>query len=146
MAIFIFSQNNLYRIAANQEIYNSNKNFPDSLYEILNVSDEDFNGIKYNTKIFISKTETNIVTQNIEMRYNFASDLKNYIDMNLKELNQWVEINKEKPLTQNIIQYVNFLKTINPITLINDQNPLMMSLETYAQNQGIIPVNFYELL
>jgi hypothetical protein len=146
MAIFIFSQNNLYRIAANQEVYNNNKNFPDSLYEIVNVSDEDFNGIKYNTKIFISKTGTSIVTQNIEMRYNFASDLKNYIDMNLKELNQWVEINKEKPLTQNIIQYVNFLKTINPQTLINDQSPLMMSLETYAQNQGITPINFYELL
>ena len=52
MAILIFSknsdnqENSLYRMAANQTVYDENKNWNDDAYDLVTISDEDYDALK----------------------------------------------------------------------------------------------------
>ena len=67
MAIFIFTknsddvENSIFCIAANQTVLDENKNWDENKYDVLTVSDNDFNEVKLGNKIIKSKngnTET----------------------------------------------------------------------------------------
>ena len=63
MAIFIFTknsddvENSIFCIAANQTVLDENKNWDENKYDVLTVSDNDFNEVKLGNKIIKSKNK-----------------------------------------------------------------------------------------
>ena len=81
MAIFIFSKNSnnqigsFYKMASDQYVYDNNKNWKDSDYDIVNVSETDFNDVKFGHKTVVSKNN-----DNVSFSF-FYKDFKNHIEM-----------------------------------------------------------------
>jgi len=71
MAILIFVKNSdnkenaLYRMAASQAIYDANKNWNEGEYELVTISDDEYNNIKNGTKEVVKRNGDTI--QYLEM-------------------------------------------------------------------------------
>ena len=158
MAIFIFAKNSdnqvgsLYKIADNQTNYDANKNWDDDMYDLVTVSDSDFNSVKLRNKSVVSKNGSTVTYDDVIWKYNLSSVLQNDIDSKIKELENWLSLNSSKPMASGVTTYLNYLKGLDAASIITDPSaeatfddsnntfsdgtPLSMSLESYAESQG----------
>jgi hypothetical protein len=158
MAIFIFEQNShlLYRIAENQDVLNNNKNFIESEYDLVTVSQEYFNSIRLNKKTIVSRVGDTITLEDISVSFTEIFRMQENINSIMSVLDNYLAINSHKPMASDIITYKNYIQTINPSTLITEVDmsvephtpaiPLNSSIEEYSENQGIKAINLLQLL
>lgn len=158
MSILIFIKNtsNLYKIAENQDVLNTNKNFFESDYDLVTCSEENFNDIRLNKKSILSRVGDNIVLESISVNFSVRNIMKGYINNVVSQLDSYLNNNSNKPMSGAIITYKNYIQTIDPSTLITEVDmsvephvpaiPLNSSLEEYVENQGVKAINLLQLL
>jgi hypothetical protein len=158
MAIFIFQKNSsaLYRIAENQDVLNNNKNFIESEYDLVTVSQEDFNSIRLNKKTIVSRVGDTVTLEDAPFAFTEIFRMQENINSIISIIDNYLAINSHKPMASDIITYKNYIQTINPSTLITETNtsvhpnipaiPLNMSIEEYVENQEIKAINLFQLL
>jgi hypothetical protein len=158
MAILIFIKNSseFYRIAENQEVLDNNKNFSDSEYDLVTVSQEDFDGLRLNKKTIINRVENTVTLEDTLVSFTESAKMQENINSIISVIDSYLISNLNKPMASDIITYKNYIQTIDPKTLITDEDfsktpptppiPLNMSVEEYAENQGIKAINTLQLL
>ena len=168
MAIFIFAKDSdnqtgsLYRIADNQSNYDANKNWNDDMYDLVTVSDSDFNSVKLRDKNVVSKNGSTVTYDDVVWKYNLASVLQNDINSTIADIENWLSVNSEKPMASSVTTYLNYLKGLDATNIVTDPSgdatyddsnnsysdgtPLNMSLESYAVSQGQTPYTILQLL
>jgi len=152
MAVFVFGKNSdgvansIYRIAESQEVYDTEKNFSDDLYDLVTVSDADFNSVKLGLKHPINKTGSNVTYAENIYSYDSQEDLSEEISNKINNLNDWLESNTTSSLRASVETYKNYLNGLDVTTIINDANPeLNKSLEQYAEDNGVTAFSFLQL-
>jgi len=158
MAIFIFQKNSsgLYRIAENQNVMDQNKNFIDSDYDLVTVSQEDFNNVRLNKKTIVSRVENTVTFEDTFFAFTERARMQENINSIISGIDIYLAINSHKAMASDIITYKNYIQTIDPSTLITEVDtsvspnvpaiPLNMSVEEYTENQGIKAINLLQLL
>jgi len=168
MAIFIFAKNSdnqegsLYRIADNQSDYDLNKNWNDDMYDLVTVSESDFNSVKLKNKNVVSKNGNTVTYDDVVWKYTLASVLQNDINNSIADIENWLSVNSEKPMASGVTTYLNYLKGLDATNIVTDPSsdatydestntysdgtPLNMSLESYAVSQGQTPYIILQLL
>lgn len=134
MAYLICANNFVHRIAANDTDKNS-LNISDEAYQIINISDSDFNNIKLNnalievngnTATIIALEEKNIFTDKNSLdKYisNIKIHIKNFLDFSVNN-SKYDEINS----------YYNYLDSLDTSTITY---PINSSWEEYCNNNSI---------
>ena len=150
MAKILFTKNSvnkigsLANIAQDQNFLDSNKNFDEDNFDILDITTEEFNDIKNGVKFVIShngETVSYNTRDESEDFFNTENNLKIYIDDLLERFEIYLQFNSSKPLANIVTNYVDWLKTLDTPSV-----PLNSSLEKYASDQGVNPVHPLELL
>jgi hypothetical protein len=131
MSYFIFLKNQddvnctLYRIAEDQS-YLDNININKDIYKIIEVSQTDFNDVKYELKSALKYNGNNIVYQNIDKIIFTKDDLNKYIVNFIKNIDFFIQNNPNHGLFNLWNDYNNQLKSFNLDTL------------TYPWNKSLI--------
>lgn len=153
MALLIFSKKtdnqlgSLYRIASSQSMYDANKNWQDDLYDLVTVGDIDYNAIKLNTKYVVSKNGNQVIYENCTVQFESQDQLDGYINSIIPVFEEWLICNNSKPFASDVTIYLNYLKSMDTSSLsITEENPLLSSLESYVESQGITSIHPLELL
>ena len=158
MAIFIFLKNSskFYRIAENQEVLDNNKNFINSEYDLVTVSQEDFNNIRLNKKTIVSRVENTVTFEDTFFSFIERARMQENINSIISVIDSYLAINSHKPMASDIITYKNYIQTIDPSTLITEGDtsvspnvpaiPFTSSIEEYAESQGIKAIHLLQLL
>ena len=146
MPKIIFNKNSevtegrLFRIAKDQAHIDDNAGWPHDLYEIVDVSQTDFNQVKLGAKSITNFDGTNITyvinTYQISSEEHIA-----YKNMVLDQLNDWLESNSSKPFATNVTNYKNYLNSLDISTI-----PSTTNLEQHINSQGEEVINILELL
>jgi len=152
MAIFVFGKNSdgvdnsIYRIAESQAVYDSEKNFLDDLYDLVTVSDSDFNSVRLGQKHPLSKTGTNITYEDISYTWTSQEELTEAISAKVKTLDTWLTANTTSGIRTTVETFKNYLSGLDVTTIINDDNTEMTkSLEQYAEDNGTTAVHDLQL-
>tara|TARA_R100000951_G_scaffold23648_1_gene19887 strand:+ start:1146 stop:1607 length:462 start_codon:yes stop_codon:yes gene_type:complete len=152
MAVFVFGKNSdgvansIYRIAESQEVYDTEKNFSDDLYDLVTVSDADFNSVKLGLKHPINKTGSNVTYEENVYFYDSQEDLSEEISKQINDLNHWLESNTTSSLRASVETYKNYLNGLDVTTIINDANPeLNKSIQQYAEDNAVTAFSFLQL-
>ena len=142
MAIFIFDKNtngvnhSLYRMAASQSDFDNNKSLMDEHYDIVTVSDDDFNNVKRGIKEVASRTDNTVSYNDCSFLYNEGSFLKEYIDSVTTTLDNWLKDNSSKPMHASVQTYRDYINSLDVNSIITAESPLETSLEAYVESQG----------
>ena len=152
MAIFVFGKNSdgvnnaIFRIAESQAVYDSEKNFPDDLYDLVTVSDNDFNNVRLGQKHPLSKTGSDVTYEDIEYTWTSQEELTIAISEKVKTLDTWLTANTTSSMRASVETYKNYLSGLDVTTIVNDANPEMSkSLEQYAEDNGTTAVHDLQL-
>jgi len=152
MAIFVFGKNtdgvdnSIYRIAESQAVYDTEKNFTDDLYDLVTVSDGDFNSVRLGQKHPLSKTGSDVTYQDHEYTWSSQEELTGAISDKVKHLDTWLTENTTSSLRATVEAYKSYLNGLDVTTIINDATPEMTkSLEQYAEDNGTTAVNDLQL-
>jgi len=146
MPKIIFNKNSevtegrLFRIAKDQAHIDDNAGWNHDLYEIVDVSQTDYDQVKLGAKSITNFDGTNITYANTsyQMSPEQHSTYKNTV---LNQLNSWLENNSSKPFATNVTNYKNYLNSLDISTI-----PSTTNLEQYINSQGEEVVNILELL
>lgn len=149
MAKFIFKKDSdnvvegvLSFIANDQSHIDNNKNWDESEFDIIDVSDDDFNNIKLGAKGIVSKNGTNVTYFDITYNYDSEEKLNTEISKVTERIDNWLLGNSSKPFASTVTNYKNYINSID----VSSITPLNTSLEKYVSDQGQTVVNLYELL
>lgn len=152
MAIFVFGKNSdgidnaIFRIAESQTVYDSEKNFSDDLYDLVTVSDSDFNSVRLGQKHPLSKTGTNVTYEDIAYTWSSQEELTGAISNKVKTLDTWLTSNTTSGMRTTVETFKNYLNGLDVTTIINDATPEMTkSLEQYAEDNGTTAVHDLQL-
>jgi hypothetical protein len=147
MSYFIFTKNTensvggLYRIAENQSDLD-NLNIFKSDYKILEVSQTDFNLIKFQNKFPLIDNNYNISYINLH-EFNFEKNaLQNQIKDNKKIIKEFLDNNPNHSLFNRWNNYYNQLQNLNLDSIIY---PLNKSLEQYFNDLGQLSLNILQI-
>ena len=138
MSYFIFLNNSdnlegtLYRIAENQSDLN-NLNIAQSVYRIIEDSQNNFDLIKYGNKYVVKYINNDIFFEDTSTIFNKKEELQGYVNTFKSQIKQFLDSNKNHPLFNNWQNYYNQLNNLN---LNNISYPLNMSLEQYFKDQN----------
>jgi len=138
MAFFIFTGNldnitgTFYRMAEDQS-YLNNMNITQSIYKIIEDSQSNFETVKYGTKFPISYNENTITYGDSSYLFSTKEQLNNYINYYKKDIQQFLDNNKNNSLFNTWQNYYNQLNSLN---LNNISYPLNTSLEQYFKDQN----------
>jgi len=168
MAYLIFSKNTnfLYQIAADQTFMDANKGFHNEHVDLVEISESDFNNLKFQVTSFASRDGNTITwdTINPAVKFNKHVSLQSEIDWLIGCCDNWLnnESNVSKPMNSSVSDYRNFLKGLDISTIItepsadatydaatnsySDGTPLSKSLIKYVSDQGQTAYHPLELL
>jgi len=168
MAIFVFLknsddvENSIFCIAANQTVLDQNKNWNENIYDVLTVSDNDFNEVKLGNKIIKSKNGSTVTYETPVYKYYLAKDIQAALDDKINTFKKYVEEHPSKPLTPTVNTWLDYLKSLDPSTMVTEPSadatfdndtlswsngtPLTTSIEAYANSQGQTVVSPLELI
>lgn len=147
MAYFVFLNNldnvtgSLYRIAENQSDLD-NLIIDKSLYKIIEDSQDNFNSVKYGTKIATKYNGNQISYENRSYLFSIKSDLESYVNNYKQEIKSFTNNNPSHPLLNRWNSYYDQLNSLN---LSNINIPLTMSLEQYFNSLGQTSFNPLQL-
>jgi hypothetical protein len=155
MSFFIFSNNSdniegtLFKIAENQQdLNNLNIHQPD--YKIIEISQVNFDAVKYGTKNVLKYNNNDIVFEDIITTFQDSVNKNNVVTKLAKEhlsdyilnckntISQFLKNNQNHQLFNRWNDYYNQLNSLN---LNSIQYPLNMSLEQYFKNQNLPSLN-----
>ena len=143
MAYFIFlkNSNDLSKIAENQ-IDLDNLNIEDEHFKTIEVSQSDFDAVKYQTKL-VNKLDGNTVIYS-DTSVNFADkpELSSYIDIVKIQINHFLYNNKNDIHFQ---KWNDYRKQLSSLDLNSITYPLNMSLEQYFNQQNKPSLNPLQL-
>ena len=126
MAYTIFDKgsNNLLRIAKDQTFLNANKGFQDEHMDIIEISDNDFNNVKYGLTIFGSRNDSTITWNTVSPapRFNWREELTGHKNKIIEDLNTWInnESNTSKPMRDSVVSYRDYLNNLDVSSIITD--------------------------
>ena len=139
MSFFIFTKNFdnisgsfLYRIAENQDDLN-NLNINQSEYKIIEDSQENFNAVKYGTKIINKYNNNEIFYNNQTPKFLNKEKLQEHIYGLCIPINDFLYSNKNHSQYNQWNNYKNQLTSLN---LNSIEYPLNKSLEQYFNDLG----------
>jgi hypothetical protein len=147
MSYFIFLKNydniqgSIYRIAENESDLN-NLNIEKSIYKIINVSQTDFDDVKYGLKAIEKYNNDNVVILNNPDISTTKNELQIYIQNFKRSIEQFINSNKNHVLFNVWNNYYNQLNNLN---LDSIQYPLNKSLEQYFKDQNLPSLNPLQL-
>jgi len=147
MSYFIFQNNSdniegvLYKIAENQSDLN-NLNIPQSVYKIIESSQENFNDVKLGKKDVVKYQGENIIFSNVLIYSITQEKLFSVVNQNKLIINQFLNNNKNHPLFNSWQNYYNQLNNLNLSTITY---PLNKSLEQYFDDLGQPSYNILQL-
>ncbi len=146
MSYFIFiksfedSKGSLYRIAENQSDLN-NLNIFQTDYKIIEDSIDNFNAVKYGTKIVLEYNLNTIIY--VDQINSFDKNLLQiYINDFKKEIKDFTDNNLDHPLFN---RWSNYYTQLNNLNLDNINYPLTISLEQYFNDLGQPSFNILQL-
>jgi len=147
MAYFIFLknydgvENTLYRIAENQSDLN-NLIIEQSLYKIIEDSQNNFDAVKYGTKHAASYNGNTINYLNSAASFPEKKYLLNYVTNYKNEINSFLQANPNHPLVQ---RWNNYYTQLNNLNLDTINYPIDSSLEQYFNGLGQTSLNPLQL-
>jgi hypothetical protein len=148
MSFFIFTKNFdnisgsfLYRIAENQDDLN-NLNINQSEYKIIEDSQENFNAVKYGTKIINKYNNNEIFYNNQTPKFLNKEKLQEHIYGLCIPINDFLYSNKNHSQYNQWNNYKNQLTSLN---LNSIEYPLNKSLEQYFNDLGQPSYNILQL-
>jgi hypothetical protein len=148
MSFFIFTKNFdnisgsfLYRIAENQDDLN-NLNINQSDYKIIEDSQENFNAVKYGTKIINKYNNNEIFYNNQTPKFLNKEKLQEHIYGLCTPINDFLYSNKNH---SQYNQWNNYKNQLDSLNLNNVEYPLNKSLEQYFNDLGQPSYNILQL-
>jgi hypothetical protein len=147
MAYFIFAKDSdningtLSRIAENNFDLN-NLNIEKSLYKIIEVSQENFDLVKFNKKNPLKYNGNEITYEDINYHFKNKNDLNNHIEMFKENIKNFLNLYK-KSLVFNI--WNDYYNQLNSLNINNFTYPLNTSLEQYFNDLGQPSLNILQL-
>jgi len=147
MSFFIFLKNfdnisgSLYKIAENQNDLN-NLNINQSGYKIIEDTQENFNEVKYGTKVTDKYNDNQIFYVNISTKFVNKKTLQEYIDNLSNQIQNFLNSNSNHPLYN---QWNNYKNQVTNLNLNNITYPLNQSLEQYFNDLGQPSYNILQL-
>tara|TARA_R110000803_G_C11984169_1_gene321113 strand:+ start:661 stop:1086 length:426 start_codon:yes stop_codon:yes gene_type:complete len=132
MAYFIFNNNSLFRIAANDAHKNS-LNINESDYVIKDVSDQDFNKVRLNKKT-AKLVNDDIVLQDILVSSINEEELNQNIQLVSDEINRFSINNENNALYDDIKNYQNTLHNFDSSSVTY---PFSKTWEEYCVDNSI---------
>lgn len=142
MSYFIFiksfedSTGSLYRIAENQSDL-TNLNIIQEDYKIIEDSIDNFNAVKYGTKIVLEYNLNTIIYKDVINSFD-KNLLQIYINNFKKEIKDFTDNNLDHPLFD---RWSNYYTQLNNLNLDNINYPLNISLEQYFNEFGQTSLN-----
>jgi hypothetical protein len=134
--IFVKDKDNLngflYRIAENISDLN-NLNFNESLYKILEVTQDEFNLIKLNIKNPVKYINNEISYEENSATFNNKKSLFDYILSYKKNIKDFIDNNPNHSL---FTKWNNYYNQLNSLDLDSITYPLNKSLEQYFNDLG----------
>lgn len=124
-------ENSLYRIAENDS-YLNNLNIDTVNYKIINISSDDFNEIKLNTKAFLKYNNNDVFYVNINNNFTKVT-LSFHIEQIKKAIKDFLDNNKSHIYFNQWNSYYNQLSNLD---LNSISFPLEKSLEKYFNDLG----------
>lgn len=134
-------ENTLHKIAENESDLN-NLNIIKSDYKIIEISQDNFNEVKFGLKRPIKYNNDNITFIDITPIYNDKIVLKTEIEMQVNSIRSFLENNLNNSLYTRWNNYSNQLKSLNLDTV---SYPLKKSLEKYFNDLGQPSFNILQL-
>lgn len=147
MPKFIFTKNTdaihgrLFRIAKDQAHIDNNAGWNTDLYEIVDVSQTDFDAVKLYQKDVETYDGTNIGYRTSNFSEMTTEQQDAYKNQVLEIINKWLEENSSKPFATNVTNYKNYLNSLDISTI-----PSTTNLEQHINSQGEEVINILELL
>lgn len=147
MAYFIFTkdcdevENTIYKIFENQLDFD-NSNLDKNVYKIIDVSQVDFNNVKYGVKWPLKYNNITITYVDLVINFFNKESLKNYIDFYKNRIKEFSNNNPNHLLFNRWINYYNQLNSLN---LDNLTYPFNKSLEQYFNDLGQPSYNILQL-
>lgn len=147
MPKFIFNKNTdttkgrLFKIAKDQAHIDNNAGWNTDLYEIVDVSQTDFDAVKLQQKNITTYDGTNIQYETSSFSEMTTEKHTAYKNQILEIINKWLEENSSKPFATNVTNYKNYLNSLDISTIASTTN-----LEQHINSQGEEVVNILELL
>jgi mRNA-degrading endonuclease YafQ of YafQ-DinJ toxin-antitoxin module len=138
MSYFIFLKNmdnieaSIYKIAENQNDLN-NLNIIDLDYKIIEDSQDNFNLVKYGTKILLKYNNNDITYVDGTTKFATKEELQSYVNNFINEIKQFTNNNPNHPLFSRWNDYKNQLSSLN---LDSITYPMNISLEQYFNASG----------
>jgi len=147
MSYFIFQNNSdniegtLYKIAENQSDLN-NLNISQSLYKIIESSQENFNDVKLGKKDAIKYQGENIIFSNALIYSLNQENLFSVVNRNKLTIDLFLKNNSNHPLFN---KWQNYYNQLNNLDLNTITYPLNKSLEQYFNDLGQTSLNILQL-
>ena len=144
MPKFILNKNSgvtkgrLVFIARDQAHIDNNAGWNLSDYEIVEVSQSNFNSVKLYEKAVIYN-EVNITYEDIPQQEKTEEDYNTHKNEVLKKLNEWIEKNSNKPFKTNVINYRDYLASFDVSGITS---PKCLEKHLNDQGQEVINVSF----
>lgn len=146
MPKLIFNKNNqdtrgkLVFIATDQNRIDTNAGWDLNDYEIVEVSQSDFDSIKVYDKLPIYDG-VNVTYEDITQGEKTQEDYTFEKNQVLKKLNEWIKKNPNKPLTTNVTNYRDYLTSFDVSAITSPK-----SLEKHLMEQGVEVFSLFELI
>jgi len=138
MSYFIYNiaaNLNIYKIAENDSDLNY-LNLPPDQYLKVNVSQENFNLVKSNTKRILNYNGSSV--ELVDTNYIYTrSQLSDYINQLLVFINYFLQAQPQSGKYNQWLDYYNYLNSLNINTIIpTEKGILNTSLEKYIESTG----------
>lgn len=129
----------LYKIARDQNHIDNNADWSQDLYDIVEVSQSDYDNVKLNLK-GVLWDGTNVTYEDIAYDQH-DEDHAGHKTHTLNHINEWLEENSSKPFATNVTTYRDYVNTLDVSSIPNNE-----SFEKWINDQGQEVVSLFELL
>jgi len=152
MAKLIFDNNiftEIHRMAESETFMDANKSFHNEHMTIIEINNTDFSNFKKGLSRFVSCDGTNVVWESITPDSITAPEgLQAEIDYYVDHLDNWIAAskNQNKPMWSDVSDFRDYIKGLNPSSIVTEGNPLNSTLVKYTMDQGEKAFHLFELL
>jgi hypothetical protein len=134
MAYLICKDNGVYKIAANDSD-KDNLNIPPNFYDIITISDSEFNNIRINNATVVVNGTSATVTENSEkLRFDDKEELDRYLETVKFVAKSFLDVNVGHPKYSEVADYLSYLNNLDTSAL---SYPMLSSWEEYCNTNSI---------
>tara|TARA_R100000664_G_scaffold34172_1_gene54624 strand:- start:4726 stop:5157 length:432 start_codon:yes stop_codon:yes gene_type:complete len=134
MAYLICKDNGVYKIAANDSD-KDDLNIPPNFYDIITISDSEFNNIRINNATVVVNGTSATVTEDTEkLRFNDKEELDSYLETVKFVAKSFLDVNVGHPKYSEVADYLSYLNNLDTSAL---SYPMLSSWEEYCNTNSI---------